>query len=375
MMENGRNQRYAGWGRPQSHPIVSGYPLQSLEYAPPSSNQYTTSLESRPGDHRWIARPELNAPLSGGLTPFTPRHDSYPSRPFFGTLSSQESALVTPLRQADSPLSPDYNSTSRIQDNPHIESRYNEWQWQHQAALGSSPSPFYLISPGPPYGASTFIAQSGSAFQDNLLSNWPIHQTPLSSRFETHGNLALQQSTALAFPVTCYSCSPDTIIQDMNALEVHHWTKHPPPPSSPDAWTPRKCLWKDCHLPNIFKTPRDWLKHANYVHQKGYRCSVPGCNAKPFGSQADVRRHFRTMHTAPRVCIKAGCQAPKRPNLCRKDKLDEHEAMWHGPLMCVVPGCPRRRVAGEDHGFSKHSKLEEHKRLKHRHYKYPEGGS
>jgi hypothetical protein len=361
MTNNGGDQRNAGWERPRSHSIVDGYSLQASESASPSSNRSNPSPQSCPGGGRLLARPVFNAASPESLENFAPQHDRQSSSGHsFGTPYFQESASVRALQQADPPLGPDYNYSMQrpcIQDNPPIESRYDNWQWPPtRTAPWPSPSPLYPISPEASFSASNFIAQPESAVQDDLLSNWSTQQATLLSKFEAHQSLALQQST-------CPFC-PDPI-EDQNALQVHYWTKHPPPIGFPHSWTPMKCLWNGCLRLKTFKTSSDWLSHAHTVHQKRYRCNVFTCDTGPFGSKADVKRHYLTKHVKPKYCTKTGCQARRRSNLQRKDKLDGHEAKWHGPLMCTIADCPRRHINGEDHGFSKQSELDDHMRRRH----------
>jgi len=368
-MYNGHNQRNADLGGQQSHPIVYWNTFQPSDYMSPSSNQSSSSPLSCPEDNLWIARPEFNTISPDGLLHFIALHDRQSSRHSVGSLYSQEYPSVMGLRQTDPPMSPDYSHASQrtcIQDSPRIQTRREDWQYQsNQSAAWPSPYHYRMI-PLETSTASSFAAQPESAVQGNLLSDLSIHQATLFSKIENREILVPQQST-------CYVCHE--LVKDLNALQVHSWSKHPPPAGSPDVWTPRKCLWKDCYLPKTFKTSRDWLTHAIYVHQKRYRCSVFGCRATPFGSQADVERHHLTKHVEPKYCTKTGCQAPRRANLCRKDKLDEHEATWHGRLMCTVDGCPRRRIDGENHGFSEQSKLEKHMRQKHQHFQMLDRGT
>jgi hypothetical protein len=390
-MDDGHKQINASCGHPQSPSTrarleISNYllttstrleaPLYLSDYASPGSKQSGSSPESYQGDHRLVARQELNGILTGSLALSTPRHNSQSSsRPSFRTLSSQGSASDGRLRYADLSPGPVYNFTIQpilSQNNIHIESQHDDREWQlNQPASWLSPSPFCPISPEASSIPARFIAQPESAVQDNLLSNWSNNQATSSLGFEYHQSLINRQSTTINFPSTCYGChDQSTIYQNLNVFQLHYWTEHPPPTGSPDAWSPRKCLWEGCHLPKDFGTSRGWINHAYDVHHKRYRCNVFGCSVRPFGTQAMVERHYRTKHIQPRFCTKAGCQARKGSNLCRKDKLDEHDAKWHGPLMCKVADCPRRRIEGEDHGFSKQSELDEHMKRKHRHLQF-----
>jgi hypothetical protein len=392
---DGHDQINEGWGHSQQlstrvFPEISKHamatsaglraPLYPLEYASPVSNQSSSSPKSYLGDDRLITRPELNPTFPGSLTLSTPRHDSQSSsRHSFGTISLQDSASDRPLQQAGTSLGLAYNCKSQrtwIQNNPYIESRYYNELQPNQTAVWSSPSPFYQISPETSCSTSNFIAQPESAVQDNILPRWSTHPTTLLSRFENHGSLVHQPSNDKDFPSTCYLCNdPDTVLQDWNDRKVHYWTKHAPPAGSPGAWSSTRCLWQGCRLQKTFKSSRDWLYHTHTVHQKRYRCDALGCNVGPFGTQAMVERHYRTKHTKPKLCTKTGCQARKGTNLSRKDKLGEYEAMWHGPLVCEIADCPRRRIDGEDHGFSKQDELDKHMRRKHPYFQIRNSGN
>jgi hypothetical protein len=386
MMEYGYGRIVENWGHQQTPspvpwPEISVHqrgtgtrlrgPYCSSGYATSSSYQSISPSQCYAGDGLVIARPDLNSALSEGNTPSPPRHNSHSSStPSSKILSSQDGVSYGQLRQDYPSPTPGYNVFQQTwsQNNTLIGSPYynpQRQQQQQQPALWSSQSSLYLIPANSSSSALSFTSLPGPAVKDNAISSPPIHQPKFLPRPEDLKYLAGKQSISEDFPSTCRLCGE--IIQDRNVQWVHYWTKHTPTTSSPDAWTPKKCLWKDCRLEKEFMTSRSWVVHVNYVHQKGHKCGVAGCRAKPFGSPADLERHRLTKHAEPIYCPKAGCQARKRMNLRRKDKLDEHEAMWHGQLMCEVPGCPRRRIYGEDHGFSKPSKLEDHKRQKHRH--------
>jgi hypothetical protein len=215
------------------------------------------------------------------------------------------------------------------------------------------------------------VMQSEFVYQESRRSHSPFPNGELSSTStitadtELVGQVVEPMDGNITFPSQCPQCDDSTRIYDhVSAWYAHVWDKHPPN----NTWEPRTCLWEGCTLPKKFKTHRYWLEHVRNVHEKSYHCAFPGCTVAPFGTQNMVTRHYKSTHAKPILCSKPGCQARKNVNLSRKDKLDDHEARWHGPLECEVIDCPRRRIDGEDYGFSEPSELERHMRLRHHYY-------
>jgi hypothetical protein len=347
IMDGSYNRWSPGWEPLQSYPKPYVQALHHSESASSNSSQSNSSSKTQPDIDRSIDLPELNHNMQGSATLFPSRHTS---QPFFTTysraFSSHDGAPHIQLRQdvlLSAPVCNNVFQQSYSPSNPLARNLYDDQQFQpSQPALSPSPPFFSPTSPDTSQSVSGFITPPDFAFPDSDTYDWYIIQRTTPSRSRDNRSLARQQSVPEDFPSPCSLCDDsDTIIQDHNVGQVHYWTKHSPPAGSPEAWTPKKCLWEGCSLDKDFKTLKSWLYHVNYVHQKGYSCGVSGCRSKPFGSKADVQRHHLTMHVTPKYCTKTGCQARRGVNLCRKDKMLDHEAMWHGPFTCEVAACPR----------------------------------
>jgi hypothetical protein len=373
IMDGSYNRWSPGWDPLQSYPKLYVQALHHSESESSNSCQSSSSSKTQPEIDRSIDLQELNHNISGSIIPFPPRYTSQPSFTTYSrAFSSHEGTPHVQLRQDALPRALAFNNVlqqSYSLSNPLVRNLYDDQQFQSSQPVFSSSPPFFIpTSPDTSLSVFGFNTPPDLAIRDSDMYDWHTMQRTMPSRTQDNRSLASQQSVPEDFPSPCSLCDDsDTIIHDHNVGQVHYWTKHSPPAGSPEAWTPKKCLWEGCLHENDFKTLKSWLSHVNNVHQKGYSCGVLGCRSKPFGSKADVERHHLTMHTTPKYCTKTGCQARKGINLCRKDKMVHHEAMWHGPFTCEVGDCPRRRIDGENHGFSKRRKLDEHMRKKHPH--------
>lgn len=234
---------------------------------------------------------------------------------------------------------------------------YNEYP-THQSSAWSS------LSPSPVFSSDSHGSAFNSKTQPQTFAQGLSLSSPQTPQLTvTNGEVPINQSLEpikgdVRLTYTCSKCSAE--YQHHSAWIVHIWDKHPT-----TGWSPQTCLWEGCVLNKRFNTHSTWLEHVRNVHQKRYRCDFPGCTlAKPFGSKHMLVRHYNSKHGEKKPCTKANCQAPKS-NLCRTDKLGEHQAKWHGPLECKVADCPRRRINGENHGFTHQSDLEKHMRRKH----------
>ncbi|KAF8863595.1 hypothetical protein BDZ45DRAFT_685835 [Acephala macrosclerotiorum] len=177
-------------------------------------------------------------------------------------------------------------------------------------------------------------------------------------------------------PSPCHLChglqatdQGTTIVYDtFDDWNVHFLKDH----EGPTRWIITKCPWRECTTKVTFATLKLWLDHVRIVHQKSFYCERPGCkialggpNPRPFGSQADLKRHGLTKsHLAPVLCNKPGC--PGKENLNRRDKRTKHALEYHGQILCTVASCLRGRHIGEDYfGFATYDDLFAHLREKH----------
>ncbi|KAF2494746.1 hypothetical protein BU16DRAFT_589868 [Lophium mytilinum] len=109
-----------------------------------------------------------------------------------------------------------------------------------------------------------------------------------------------------------------------------------PPTSAPSASpsqrtcplvSPSRC--SECGM--AFEKPCLLRKHFHRIHNKRYRCTIPGCQQKPFGLRADLVRHEKSRHGEQSAqetfnCPFANCQsAPFR----RNDNLKRHMRAKH----------------------------------------------
>ena len=385
IMDYGRGRNHQGSGSQQTQ-STPGW-LDMPEHHSSSSNQLGMSFppsddgnlssyqSSSPpqyslGDGRIIPLSQRSSILPGNLPPFSLGHGSHsPSTPPPYSFTYGEHAFYGQLPQNHQSSTQSYSGFLQPfnQNNLLITNPYHNQHLPPHSTHWSLPPPLFPIFPESPLWAFDYITPLESAVRDSFTSSPFIDLPNLQPIVARHEGTAPRQSMPKNYPMPCVICGE--IIQGQNLSYVHYWTKHPPHANSVDAWTPKQCLWEGCRSrtkKKVFLTLKSWIVHLKCVHQKGHICPVAGCLAKPFGSQADVTRHRLTMHADPIHCTKVHCQAKKNINLCRKDKLGDHEAMWHGHLMCDVPGCPRRHIDGEDYGFSDRDKLEEHKAKKHR---------
>jgi hypothetical protein len=323
------------------------------QYSPDGGGMIAHShlISRQPGNYPTFAAVRANQLFSSPPT----CSFSYPDRAFYGQLPLE---LPSPTQDYFGILQrPSRNDTF-------IASPSTSQRRQPQSTQWSPSPPLLSISPETPLCSFGYTAIPRPAAQESFMSSRPVYPPHLQPPVEAPKVPRPRQSIGKSYPASCSVCWE--IIRDQNLHWLHYWTKHPPLDNSPDAWISKKCLWKGCRTKTDFATPKSWVTHVSYVHQKVHMCPVAGCLAKAFGSTADVTRHYLTKHSDPIHCTKAWCQAKNDINLSRKDKLKEHRAMWHGNLMCDVPGCPRRHIDGEDYGFSDPDKLAEHKAKRHR---------
>jgi len=60
-----------------------------------------------------------------------------------------------------------------------------------------------------------------------------------------------------------------------------------------------------------------------------HRCPIPGCKARPFSNQGDLKRHKRSVHGRPQlVCPEFSCPRHLR-GFARKDNLNQHLSRCH----------------------------------------------
>lgn len=228
------------------------------------------------------------------------------------------------------------------------------------------------------------------------------------------------------FPSVCFLCPQTTgpiqapIFNTVDDYNVHLWQKH----SDLSNWTQRKCIWKGCTTKCAFATaklcmfntccsflfyeeprfcerccescfrgnaiyllqwasrlldrypkhiliPPTGFAHVRQVHQKNFYCTLPNCryrlggpSPKPFGSQNVPNRHRKSkMHATPVYCDKPHCIS--KQNVLRKDKMNKHDAEYHGRFICTSVGCPRSYIDGVYYGFASDEDLLSHQEAKH----------
>lgn len=70
-------------------------------------------------------------------------------------------------------------------------------------------------------------------------------------------------------------------------------------------------------------------KHINRIHEKRSRCPYEGCPQKPFGFEADLKRHIQAKHAAVGKadvkCLVNGCVE----KFSRKDNMLRHMRKRH----------------------------------------------